>query len=442
MRKAALVAAALIAALPFRDALAAGSDVCASLASAPSPKMAEYLANAQVAIAKLKQAAAGAKCAATGTGALASVTASAVADSKRFGQSVARASNELLDFSTFASGWRFYVAMPLRSPDAPEYVFRDNSLLERLQDRILAAGKQVAHKCGLSAPAGEMDLGNGKTWAPGGTAGEAFAELSKINGDVLTAYRNAVTGLGDRKVTKGAGTVVPDELATEITAQYGSAGQLCATEQKSFERLKEAFEKIGKSLKGTKNSTKNWTDAWAMLTKGATNEQERKILAKELSRQGITGRAADKMLDNLKKSNEAIAKSGLSGFLESFAGRVGDTFKEIGALPGKALEQVKDGFREGGKRWGKPADLAELSNGPSQLVAADEASFEIIADYMAAAQVARGGSESAKKSIEKLAAAHADLMVTVKALKDGQLAAEKLCFSQGKNLGGACAVKK
>lgn len=452
MRLRPLLALSLLAA-----AIApAGVQAACEVLTEPSKAVSDYLANVERAMAQAKAAAAKSRCGLTGTGVAAGILSQPAQEGMRLGGEVVEGWNEVADMSTFLSTWNFYVKMPLAQSDAPEYLYRDNDLLERTHQRIQQLGKTTARKCGLDAvvKAGSVAIKGkaaAKYPAQDATVSDVVKDLLKNNGDVISYYRSVAVGHAadamkaqSRLDDPAASPFFPDGGAQKIYEDYGVSRGACSVGDSNFQRLVQAGARVALFWRGFGTATKYWVEAADLmsgLVRGKTDPAaEKALLAKELARQGVGGPAADKMLANLDRANDAN-HAGFTGFMRAVGENLRGTFADFGD---RVSDEVKRFKAEADKFSAKKADGRSAGLGAEALAGsvlgmgdADALALDVAADYQAAAALSDNADDQAAAGLRVLVNAHRTLQATYDVMVATADDSAKVCNSQGANVAEA-----
>lgn len=421
----------------------------------PAKVISEYLSNTERVMTKIREVTASSRCGLEGTGVVAGIFSQPAQEGMRLGSEVVQASNEVADFSSFLSTWEFYVIMPITQSDAPSYLYRDNELLERQHEKIQQLGKTLARKCALNAKIAAQSVeikgktGNAAQYpATEKTVSDVLGDLIKNNGDVLTYYRNIAIGwkaLESQKRLENSqeSPFFPNQGTEMMSKAYDGSSPECQTGNQTFQQLIEAGGRIVYFWRNTGTATKYWIEAWKLMSGlggggGKDYEKaEKELLKKELARQGIGGRAADKMLANLDRANDA-SHQGLTGFLRAMGSNFMDTFTDFGSQLAQTYKQFQDEKNKFTARQNGGGASAIGTDTLSQAVQgkddADQLAMDVISNYLSADALAANGDAQAAATIQILVDTHRRLQFTYEIIVDAQKDAEKVCNSQGANV--------
>lgn len=460
-----LLSAAFAAALP---SLAWGA---CEVQVAPSKDVSDYLANAERVMAQVRLASLASNCGFAGTGALQGIFSQSAQELMSFGGGIAQSVNGVADFSTFKTTYEFYIGMPILQSDAPEYLYRDNELLEKQQKKIDDLGKYAANRCASKATVQPVKLKDGTSYPPAGTTvRQTLGQLTKTNGDVVNYFRGVAVGfeqIGAKTRLDDASQrpIFPRKGTDGIYKAYGTDRDVCRSGDGDFSRIGKALYDVAKAFSDTKGATKYWAQARKLMSgmvsgdrDAAYEKAERELLKKELARQGIHSGAAEQMLKNLDDVN--AKNQGLTGFLASIGDRVVGTVKAFGtslqmtakhyANAVSRLTGNGEAFKEdgGGETISVALDAKMFADATSQMKIVSAATFasttegqiraealamDLAKNYYAASLVSKDADGTAQEATRILGTSHRDLQGAIKRMEDTMKDATKLCNSQGSN---------
>lgn len=310
----------------------AGTADCA-IKNGMSPELVTYIKTTEDLLSKIEGEAAKKSCAVNANG-----ENGASASVNKTMSAVIGSMNESIGFSNFYTSGRFYIDIALKT-ELPAGITRDHERLGKELERIKNTTETVYSRCAE----GVVPIANLSDDPAYGTSGKSLGailkEVLKNQVDMMNFYRETV--LGDKPDEWYEFKLVGNskDFVSKLQASYGPAAfNECNAKSAFFESIRSSFDRITKLGEGIGKGMQDWRDASRLLGSNSSDaeyaETEQNVLRNEMSRQGMSSKGSQIIMNNLAIYNSQDASEGLSGFISSVGERAqktvaqfADTFK-------------------------------------------------------------------------------------------------------------------
>ncbi|MCP4522655.1 MAG: hypothetical protein GY828_00385 [Candidatus Gracilibacteria bacterium] len=229
---------------------------------------------------------------------------------KSAGNNINSILNNSISWDGYFVDFEYYVHAPLFN-EIPQPIKRDQQLLEKQTHEINKYIKNIIKDGRGSIMLKEEEVCQGVTECKlSGTSSAVLSDLLKNHNAIHTFFKSKVSQPGN----KGNPSFIltpqgSNEFIKEISLKYGEkvlAG--CTNSEGSFgSRISTSIDSITKNNQAGKDGIKKWKKGWAKLISAINGEtspdEEKNILFKELSRQGIPLSKQKIIGDNLDNFN-------------------------------------------------------------------------------------------------------------------------------------------
>ncbi|MDD2565373.1 MAG: hypothetical protein PHZ26_00545 [Candidatus Gracilibacteria bacterium] len=403
------------ASISFAEGTAAGA---CEVESGPSKGLVEYFQDVQSILSAVQNEVGKAKgCGENGTGALDNVMGNA----QKGYSTIVGETNKVIDFNGFLSSWEFNL-YPIFNGNVPQEFYRDHDYLNNRIESINRISLVAAKKCALYIPFNANDTIKAKITKYGidpSTISSTLNGLRKLNIEATAFFRCTVVG------SMGGCNLSNKTLKDVIQSSYGDTARDICNKNSSFDKMMEQLSSITKypyGFSGLKKGMNEWSKAITLLgqTLGGTNDKEyqeleKKLLTKELQKQGISGTQADAILNNLDCMNDqsnTIAKC-----INKAIGRMIEPFKD-------AYKKISDDITK------KSPDTKSIPRQTESLKSLDYITKDIKNDYENIKTLMSGENKSQEKGLATLIQLHQNLNKTNETLKNYIKTAQELCDIQ------------
>ncbi|MCK9272324.1 hypothetical protein M0P65_02145 [Candidatus Gracilibacteria bacterium] len=279
--------------------LTSASGSC-DISSGPSPRLSEYIQDIDIVLTEI------------GTKAK-STCKNNEQYSKSLGRSSSKLSNDynkILDVGSFTSS--FKSIMMVTDGDLVDPVYRDYNLIKYQHEKINKYSDSVTKKCALDIEISDSnvinnflikyDWGNKNTY----TIEDTISKLREINGDIFSFYVNAI--IGEKYKTSDADSAGKLNLKNDFLSYY-TGDKLVGCKQEYGSGIIDKLEGLFATGAKVNGGFDVWKNSWNLLIgndagKDKYSEVEKKLLSKELGKQGISPNGADQMMKNLESINK------------------------------------------------------------------------------------------------------------------------------------------
>ncbi len=232
--------------------------------------------------------------------------------------------------------------------------------------------------------------------------------------------------------------LLPKNFTSNMNIYYNeSTAETCSKcEWNSTQRMEKAITAITEFNKQGKKWIQTWVDAWNMLIwnqeRATKRENERMILLKELSRQGLSSENTSIIMGNLERFNETWFFSLKNNFLTN-------SFSSVGR---KIYEQLDDFNETVLQTYNKKTSTTEWKVNTSvpvqnitkvneKVKITNEIKKEIAAIYSSELPFANIEDTSAQQLQGRFLELHTNLIQTIKRLDEIIPISQKVCNDQG-----------
>lgn len=233
--------------------------------------------------------------------------------------------NESIGFSNFYTSGRFYINIALKT-EVPMGITRDHTRLGQEIERIQGVIQIVHSQCGEDIVP-TSNLSEDTVYNTSGkTLGTILTEVLKNQVNMMNLYRETV--LGDK--TDGQTFILvgdSDTFVSKLQKSYGpKAFEACVKKSDFFKDISSAFDRITTKGGSIERGMGDWERAWKLLNSNSSDREyadvERNVLRDEMSRQGMSTKGSNVIMNNLAKYNGQAPGEGLTGFVTDIGERV------------------------------------------------------------------------------------------------------------------------
>ncbi|QFR39062.1 hypothetical protein A9Q91_02400 [Candidatus Gracilibacteria bacterium 28_42_T64] len=340
-------------------------------------------------------------------------------------------SNETLDWDSYFVGFNYYVLFPI-SNEIPTPIKRDHRLIQN-EIKGLKAYLDKIEKKGYS----NIQINN---TCDGVNNCELIGKSSDIVGSLLKntiqlgqLYRAIVTQESEKAV-KNQELILIDErkFYLEFNRHYGYGLEACTTSEGTFfSKIQKSIEEITLLGQDGKKGIEEWKEAWTLLTGSPKDPdyrtQEKELLGKELSRQGVSMENQAIIQGNLEKFNSEGFYSTDNNFItNSFSNIIGSVADQLESF-GESLTQA---FED--KEVVNVTDLTKKTN---KLKVTETIKENIATLYQSEIPFTAVEDVNTEKLKARILNLHYNLSSSINTLSDTIKIAEKVCDSQGRGDG-------
>jgi hypothetical protein len=351
----------------------AGGQDC-SIKNGMSPELLAYIKTTEKLLGRIVDASAKSQCGLSssegGASAMADKTLSAVVGSM----------NESIGFSNFYTSGRFYVDLAIKT-EIPVGITRDHEQLGKEIENIKSIMERVYGRCADSQVVTTNISDDPVYDTSGKTLGQILKNVLQNQVNMMNFYRQTV--LGDSTEWQEFILVGNSKkFVSDFESHYGpQAFNACVGKSDFFKDTKDKFDTITSRGFGIEKGMKEWEGAFALMKGNSSNteyaETESNVLRDELSRQGMSAKASQAIMNNLASYNAQSPNEGVFGFIASVGDRIVKTIDQIWWAFGGMVSMIKTA---------KNTDQY-VKNTQALVTVKTEITEDIIADYRLAREL-------------------------------------------------------
>lgn len=242
--------------------------------------------------------------------------------------------SSITNFSSHYSSFDFYVALPITT-EIPYPVKRDHQRLQQQTDTLTTTLQRLVRRWHGSTIVSDPCSGIDNCDFRDVSVRYILTELIKNNKNITDFYRLSI--IGKPYSQSSDFVIVPDGFDADIEEHYNSGTLFdCSQCDEWFaDRLNTSIDKISNLSSEWSDGIQKWKDAWARLIGGSETgrnlRSEQELLNKKLAQDGVSGDAAEVVVNNLTKTwwfstNNPLFNS--ANYTFSRANQDIDSFKE------------------------------------------------------------------------------------------------------------------
>lgn len=426
-------------------AFAAGS---CSIKEAPSPALRDYLKGVDTLLSSIMETGGKGDCGNSG-----GEKRTGTSDAKKASNSIVGSVNRALNTGNVMTSFRYTVNL-IRRTELPAGIRRDHGLLDAKQAAIIGTMDSIYANCGDE----QVFSSNVSPYPPydteGKKVGEVLEDLLANHTEIMKLYRETV--LGDEPKSVSEVSFAPSGFVEKLEEGYGpEAIAACNTsgEGTFFDKVKKAIDRIGKLGDVMERGTQDWKEGKEILLcdmnaaecKNSEKNQrrERELLREELSRQGLSTKASDRMVRNLDAYNRGEGWQGAQSSLQGIGEAVNNGVEAVKGLYNEARD-VGAQYAGGGQAPGQPSpekaknseEYLERLKNLTELKTS--VGTEIQSEYLELLALVSDENVSVDNNLGQLVEMHVILSKTLKAIDPYRETSTKACNEQARNYGGNC----